>query len=183
MMRSLVLGAALLASTATATDAQTARPAEGRLFGMGLGLGSASFSVGDQTNREFSASVVGRIGIDSRNRVLLMGELYPVGVTNPVADETARSAGVLVGFNVGGRVKLRPSLGWAFHSWSGSQMVESTSSGLLLGLDLGTEFRLKPGLTLSAEVVFRYTSIELEGNVRGGVLGVQLVAAWRGSGQ
>jgi len=176
MLRSVVLGTALLASAVSARGAQT----EGRLFGAGFGLGSAAFSVGDQTNRDFSASIVGRVGLDRGNHVLLMGELSPVGATNPVADETARSLGVLVGLNLGGRVKVRPSLGWAFHSWSGSQIVEGTSSGLLVGLDVGPEFRLHSGLTLSAEAVLRYTSIEFEGNVRIGVAGVQFVAAWRG---
>ena len=73
--------------------------------------------------------------------------------------------------------------GRLFGAGLGLQIVEGTSSGLLLGLDVGPEFRVKPGLTLSVEAVLRYTSIELEGNVRGGVLGVQLVAAWRGSGR
>jgi hypothetical protein len=182
-MRRVVLSVALLASAASASDTQTALPAEGRAFGIGLGLGSASMSVGDETNRDFSASVVGRIGLDSRNRFLLMAELYPVGVTNPVADETARSLGVLLGFNLGGRVKLRPSLGWAFNSWSGSQKVEDTSSGPLLGLDVGPELRVSPKLSISTEAVLRFSGIEIEGNVRGGVIGVQVVASWRPSGR
>jgi hypothetical protein len=176
MLRPIVLGTAIVASAASASRAETG----GRLFAAGLGLGSASFSVGDQTNRDFSASIVGRVGLDRRNRVLLMGELYPVGATNPVADETARSLGVLVALDIGGRVKVRPSLGWAFHSWSGSQIVEGTSSGLLLGLDVGLEFPVHSGLTLSAETVLRYTSVELEGNVRARIVGVQLVAQWPG---
>jgi hypothetical protein len=182
MTWSVVLGAVLLASAASASEPQAGLPAAGRAFGLGFGLGSGSFSVGDETNRDFSASIVGRIGLDCRNRFLLMAELYPVGVTNPVADETARSFGLLVGLNLGDRVKLRPSLGWAFNSWSGSQKLENTSSGPLFGLDIGPEFRVNPRLTLSAEAVLRYTGIEIEGNVRGGIMGVQLVAAWRGSG-
>jgi hypothetical protein len=178
----LALAASLLAWGSFAS-AQVPPPAGGRAFGVGVGLGSASFSVGDETNRDLSASIVGRIGLDSRNRFLLMAELYPFGVTNPVADETARSLGLLFGFNLGGAVRVRPSLGWALHSWSGSQKVEDNSSGPLLGLDVGPEIRVSLKLSLSAEAVFRYAGIEMEGNVRAGVVGVQLVAAWRGSGR
>jgi hypothetical protein len=53
----------------------------------------------------------------------------------------------------------------------------------VLGLDLGPELRVNPRLSLSPEAVFRLSQIELEGNVRGGLIGVQVVASWRGSGR
>lgn len=184
LTRSLVLGVALLASGASAgDDAQTGQPAERRAFGIGVGLGSGSFSVGDETNRKFNAAIVGRLGLDARNRFLLMAELYPVGVTSPVADETARAVGFLLGFNLGGKVKVRPCLGWQFASWSGSEKIEDSSSGPLVGLDIGPEFRVNPRLSLSVEGVYRLTGVEIEGNVRAGYIGVQLMALWRGSGR
>jgi hypothetical protein len=66
---------------------------------------------------------------------------------------------------------------------SGSEKIENSSSGPLVGLDVGPEFRLSPRFSIAVEGVYRYTGIEIEWNVRGGYVGVQLVALWRGSGR
>ena len=162
----LIVATVVLA--ASVGHAQTARQEEGRRFGLGLGLGSGSMSVGSETNRAFEASILARIGIDSRNRFLAMAELNPLGVGNPVGDESFRALNVLVGFNIGHRFKVRPCLGWQFRFWSGTQRVESSDSAPLFGVDIGPELQVNPGLTLSPEAVFRYSPIEIEGNVRGG---------------
>jgi hypothetical protein len=181
--RVLLLGVAVVASAASAGHAETGQRGDGREFGIGLGAGSASMSVGDESKRTFGASIIGRIGLDSRNRVLLIAEFSPLGVDNPVADESFRAFNVLLGLSIGRSFKVRPSLGWQFRFWSGSQKVEGSDSGLVLGLDVGPEIRLNPKLSLSPEAVLRLSQIEFEGSVSGGFIGVQLVASWRGSGR
>ena len=176
-----VLGVALLASAASAGDAPSGPPAAGRAYGIGLGLGSGSMSVGDDRQSTFGASVLGRIGLDSRNRFLAVAEVNPLAVGSPVADEAFRAVNVLVAVSLGNRFKVRPSVGWQFRFWSGSQQVESSDSGPLIGLEAGPEFRVGPGLTLSPEFVFRASMVELEGSVGSQFIGVQLVASWAGA--
>ena len=181
--RVLVLSAVALASAASTSLAQTGQSETGRQFGIGLGLGAASMSVGDDRNWDFGASILGRFGLDSRNRFLVIVEFNPLGVGNPVADESFTALNLLLGFSIGKRFKVRPSLGWQFRSWSGSQQVEGSDSGLLLGMDVGPEFRVNARLSLSPEAVFRLSHIESEGDVSGGFVGVQIVASWRGAGR
>jgi hypothetical protein len=174
-----VLSMAVLASVATACEAQQRQSGSGRAFGFGLGLGAASMSVGGDSNSTLGASIVGRVGLDSRNRFLLATELNPLGVVSPVLDESFRAIDVLLAFSLGRSFKVRPGLGVQFRSWSGRERVEPGDFGLLLGVDAGPELRINGRLSISPEVVFRFSSIELEGSVDSRFIGAQLVASWR----
>jgi hypothetical protein len=62
--------------------------------------------VGHESETSVVAGGLGRIGIDSRNRFLLIGEFNFLRVDNPVADESFRAIGVLVAFSLGGTFKF-----------------------------------------------------------------------------
>lgn len=179
----VVLSVAVLASVAMASEAQQGQSGSGRAFGFGLGLGVAAMSVGDESNSTLGGSILGRVGLDSRNRFLLMAEFNPLRVDSPVLDESFRAINVLLAFSVGKSFKVRPGLGVQFRSWSGRERVESSDSGLLLGVDAGPELRVNQRLSISPEVVFRFSAIELEGSVGSRFIGVQLVASWRAAGR
>jgi len=180
--RLVIFGVAVLGAGATASEAQEGKPANARALGFGMGVGTASMSVGDSRNSVVGASILGRIGIDSRNRFLLIAEFNPAQVTNPVMDESFSAVNVLLGFGIGKSFKVRPSLGMQFRSWSGEERVTDSDATLLVGLDIGPEFRLSPRFSLSPELVFRYSLIELESSVGSRFIGLQLVGSWRLAG-
>jgi hypothetical protein len=136
-------------------------------------------SVGGSADATFVAGVVARVGLDSRNRLQLIGEYQPTRVSSAILDESYTAINVLAGYTLGKDVRVRPGIGWQFRSWSGSQRVTESDSGLLLGLDVGSELRLTDTLSLSPELVFRTSVIELEGSVSSTFVGVQCVLSWR----
>jgi hypothetical protein len=150
----------------------------GRALGVGAILGLGSMSIGGDGRSSFVAGVSARIGLDSRNRFLLMAEVQPVGVRSPIADESFTAVNLLMGFGFGTSFKIRPVVGVQLRSWSGSQRVEARDAGLVLGVDAGPELRLTDTLSLSPEAVFRFSSIEVEGDVRSQLIGLQCVLSW-----
>jgi hypothetical protein len=174
----MALSLAILAPVATSSAAQQ-RPSEsGRAFGFGVGLGVAAMSVRSDSSSVLAASVLGRVGIDSRNRFLLVAEFNPFDVDSPGADESFRAVNVLVAVSVGRSFKVRPGLGVQFRWWSGAQRVESSDSGPVLSVDAGPEFRRSERFSLSPEIVFRWSAIEIEGTVTSCLIGLQIVASW-----
>lgn len=175
-------GLVMLASGALASEATEGHSGRGRAFGFGLGLGAAAMSVGDDSNWALGASVQGRIGLDPGNRLLLMAEFNPLGTESPVRDESFRAVNVLLGFSVGKSFRVRPSLGAQFRYWSGRERVEASDIGVLVGVDAGPELRVDRRLSISPEVSFRYSTVEVEGRVGSRFIGVQVVASWRVAG-
>jgi hypothetical protein len=175
----VLLSLACVTTVVTSGYAQQVRSGSGRVLGFGLGIGSGAMSVGDDTKAALGASAVGRLGIDSRSRFLLVAELQPLEVDNPVLDESFKDINVLLAFSLGNRFKVRPGLGIQFRSWSGSERVETSDAGLLLGLDAGPEFHLSERVSLSPELVFRFSIIEVEGSVGSRFIGLQFVASWK----
>lgn len=176
----VVLSMAVLASVATTSEAaEQGPPGKRRAFGFGVGLGAAAMSVGSDSNSTLGASILGRVGIDSRNRFLVIAEFNPLRVGSPVLAESFRAINVLVAFGVGRSFKVRPGLGVQFRSWSGGERVEPSDSGLLLSVDGGPEFRRSDRFSLSPEIVFRWSVIEVEGSVGSRFIGLQVVASWK----
>jgi hypothetical protein len=108
-----------------------------------------------------------------------MGELHPMEVTSPIADESFRSANLLLGYSIGRRLKVRPAVAVQLRWWSGSRRVTASDWGLLLGLDAGPELRLSETVSLAPELVLRWSLIELEGGVGSSFVGVQCTVSWR----
>lgn len=175
----LALGAAALAGGAQVGRAQEAPSPNQRAFGVGLGAGSAAMSVGSQRSTTPGLTIAGRLGIDARNRLLVIAEFSPAQVDSPVLQESFRAVNLLLAFGIGKSFKVRPGLGIQFRSWSGSERVTDNDATLLFALDAGPEFRVSPTLSISPEAVLRYSMIELEGSVGSRFIGVQLVASWR----
>jgi hypothetical protein len=160
-------------------DAGQLEPREGRALGVGVSLGGGSMSVGGESDYNFVAGLVARVGLDSRNRYQLIAEFHPMKVDSPIIDESFTSLNVMAGFTFGQTVKIRPSIGAQFRWWSGSQKVEPSDTGLLVGLDLGPELRLSDTVSVSPEFVLRYSVVEVEGSVSSSFVGVQCVVSWR----
>lgn len=175
----VVLSVAVLASVAAASEAQQPPSGNRRAFGFGVGVGAAAMSVGSDSNATLGVSILGRVGIDSGNRFLVVAEFDPLEVDSPVLDESFRAVNVLFAVSVGRSFKVRPALGVQFRSWSGRERVEPSDSGLLLGVDAGPEFRRSERVSLSPEILFRWSAIEVEGSVGSRFIGLQVVASWR----
>lgn len=180
----MTLAALVVVGSATAQEGAAPRTPEsdapeGRAFGVGLSLGAGRMGVGGSGRSSFVAGVVARVGLDSRNRYQLIGELHPMEVTSPIADESFTSANLLLGYGIGQRFKVRPIVGAQFRWWSGSQRVTASDWGLLLGLDAGPELRLSETVSLAPELVLRWSLIELEGSVGSSFVGAQCVVSWR----
>jgi hypothetical protein len=150
-----------------------------RAIGFGLGFGEGRMSVGHKTDSNFCLNLLAQIGIDTRNRFLLVTEIFPLKVDNPVINESFSAANFLLALNVGGRFKVRPSLGLQFRFWSGSQRVNNIDLGGLIGIDAGYEIRRTENFSLSPELFWRWTMIEFEGGVTTGLMGLQIVGSWR----
>ena len=174
----MALGLAMLAPVATSSEAQQRPSGSGRALGLGVGLGVAGMSVGGDNNSVLAASVLGRVGIDSRNRFLLVAEFNPFEVDSPAAEESFRDVNVLVAVSLGRSFKVRPGLGVQFRWWSGTERVESSDSGLVLSVDAGPELRRSERFSLSPEILFRWSVIEVEGTVTSWLIGLQIVASW-----
>ncbi len=104
----VVISLAVLATVTRAGEAQQRQSGNGRAFGFGIGLSAGTMLVGGESQTSFVASGIGGLGIDSRNRFLLMGEFNALEVDNPVGEESFRAIGVLVG---GGERQV--TFGWA----------------------------------------------------------------------
>jgi hypothetical protein len=170
---------ASLAIGAGAVAAQEAGPANRQAVGLGVGGGSAAMSVGDRRTTTGGVSISGRIGIDSRNRLLVMAEFNTAEVANPVMDESFRAVNILLGYGIGKAFRVRPAIGIQVRSWSGDERVTDSDATLVVGLDAGPEFRVSPRFSISPEVVLRYSLIEFEGSVGSRFIGLQVVGSWR----
>jgi hypothetical protein len=179
----LAVGSAppIFASDFEDADPATAQPEplEGRAIGVGVSLGAGSMSVSGGSDYNFVAGLVARVGLDSRNRYQVIAEYQPTKVSSPIIDESFTAFNLMAGFTFGKTVKVRPVIGAQFRSWTGSERVEAYDSGLLVGLDLGRELRLSDTVSLSPELVLRYSLVELEGSVGSSFVGVQCVVSWR----
>ena len=175
----LCLFMASLAVGARVGEAQQAGSVNRRAVSFGIGGGSAAMSVGDHRTTTGGVSISGRIGFDSRNRLLLMAEFNTAEVANPVMDESFRAANILLGYSIGKAFRVRPAIGIQFRSWSGDERVTDSDATLVVGLDAGHEVRVSPRFSISPEVVLRYSLIELEGSVGSRFIGLQLVGSWR----
>ena len=109
----------------------------------------------------------------------LIAEFHPMKVESPIIDEAFTSVNLLAGRSFGRTFKVRPAVGVQYRSWSGGQQVEASDWGLLLGLDMGPELRPSDTVSLSPELVLRYSSIEIEGSVGSRLIGLQCVVSWR----
>jgi len=181
----LGLGSLLAAGSANPQDVAAPTPSvdtrpEGRALGVGVALGAGSMSVGDDSRTKFTAGIVARLGLDSRNRFQLIGEYYPTRVQSPVLTESFSSANVLLAFTFGRELKIRPLVGAQFRWWTGGQRVTDSDGGPVIGLDLGPELRLGDKVAISPELVLRLSLIEVEGDVTARLIGAQVVVSWRG---
>ena len=174
-----VIVSAFITLAGAIANAQEVRQRSERVFGFGLGFGTGRMSVGDKTNSNFGISLLGRVGIDSRNRFLLVAEINPLEVESPVLDESFRAFNILLSLNLGKSFKVRPTLGFQRRSWSGEERVTDTEIDIVLGIDVGYEFRRTENFSLSPEVVYRWTIIEFEGSVTSGFIGLQIVGSWK----
>jgi hypothetical protein len=179
----LALGSAL---PVVAGELEEASPAaeeteqlEGRAIGVGVSLGAGWMSVSGGSNESFVAGLVARVGLDSGNRFQVIAEHQPMKVTSPTIDESFTAFNVMAGYTFGETLKVRPVIGAQLRSWTGSERVEASDAGLIIGLDLGRELRLTDTVSLSPELVFRHSSIEVEGSVTSTFVGVQCVVSWR----
>lgn len=163
------------------TGPPTANTASGRapVLGLGVSLGAGSMSVTGEREYSVVAGLVARIGLDSRNRFQLMGEFQPMSVSSPIIDEGFRAFNVAAGYTFGREVQVRPVIGMQFRAWSGSERVEASDVGLLVGVDLGRELQMSDAVSLSPELVLRWSLIEFEGSVSSSFVGLQCVVSWR----
>lgn len=150
-----------------------------KAYGFGLGFGTGRMSVGSRTNSDFGIILLGRLGLDSRNRFLLVAEVNPLEVESPVMDEAFRAANILLARNIGRNFGVRPLVGLQLRFWSGEERVTSTDSGLAFGIDVGYEFRRTDGFSISPEIVYRFAMIEFEGSVTSSILAFQIVGMWK----
>lgn len=174
----------LLVGSARAQDVEPSETVEsdteeGRAFGVGAALGAGRMGVSGSSSSTFVAGFSARLGLDSRNRYQLIGELQPMKVESPIIDESFTSANVLLGYRIGQRFRIRPAAGVQFRWWSGAQRVTASDWGLLLGLDVGRDLRLSDTVSLSPELVLRWSLIEPEGDVSSSFVGGQCVVSWR----
>jgi len=180
----LCLGAATALAVGPAAADEAAEQDEravprGRALSVGAGIGPAAMTVSGETAGRVVPSLVARIGLDPANRFQLIGELQPNQVKSPIVDESFRAANLMAGVSFGHATRLRLLLGAQYRSWSGTQRVEAHDSGPLVGLDLGHEIRLGDRLSLTPELAFRASLVELEGGVSSRFLGIQCVLSWR----
>jgi hypothetical protein len=173
-----ILAAAMVMGCANAM-AQANRQEDLRAVGFGVGIGKGTMSVGDKSKFDQGASLHGRLGLSPGDHVLLMAEINPSRVTSPILDESFRAYNLLLALSLGKNLRLRPSLGVQFRSWSGSERVESSDLGPLFGLDLGYELKLAGNFSLFPEVIARCSVIQWDGGVNASFVGVQVVGSWK----
>ncbi|MGH7492224.1 MAG: hypothetical protein ACREOO_07505 [bacterium] len=159
--------------------AQASSEEDPRAFGLGLSIGKGTMNVGDESKSNQVVSLHGRLGVSPGDHVLLMAEFNPTRVTSPILDESFQAYNLLFALSLGKSLRLRPSLGVQFRSWSGSERVESSDLGPLFGIDVGYELKLARNLSLSPELVARWAIIQFEGAVTSSFVGVQVVGSWK----
>lgn len=150
-----------------------------RALSLGVGIGPGTMAVAGHSAARFVPSLVARIGVDPGNRLQLIAELQPAQVKSPSADESFTATNLMVGVSLGQATRVRLGLGVQYRSWSGSQQVVAHDGGPLVGLDLGHEMRLSDRLSLTGELTFRSSLIELEGGVSSRFVGLDCVLSWR----
>ena len=134
----------VIVASATTLHAQTRRGTVQLRAGAALGL--ARTSVGGETSTDVGPLLIGQLGVALSTRTDLTAGfvIQPYKAQNPVMDEAFTAlytlAGVQVGFGGSHRTYLRPELGLAFRSWSGSDAFVSSETGLAVGLAVGREW-------------------------------------------
>ena len=97
--------------------------------------------------------------LSARSELALDLAVQPFEAQNPVRDEAYTAVyamvGVEIGLGAGHRAFVRPELGAAFRSWTGSNVWEASETGAAFGLLLG--YGVPVGRTLG---------VVLEGGVR-----------------
>jgi hypothetical protein len=168
----------LSVASATMLQAQVRRGAVQLRAGAALGL--TRTSVGGETSTDFTPLLTGQLGVAVSSRTDLVVDLavQPSKAQNPVADEAFTAvyalAGVQLGRGESRRFYLRPELGLAFRSWSGSEVFVESETALAAGLAVGREWPIGGRLGLAVEGFLRFSGAdELSTTLLG--LGVSLV--------
>jgi hypothetical protein len=160
---------AFLALTALGTQALVAQRTGGPILGVGVGLGSATMSVGGQSSSATGVTLHAGLG-------LLEAELQPFSITNPVRAEHFWSLYVLIGPRIrfSKALYIRPAVGLQFRRWSGPNPVTSNDQGLAIGVLAAYQVPLAGRWMLTPQAVGRWALIESEGNVTARLLGVRV---------
>jgi hypothetical protein len=162
----------VIISFMTNSKAQDNKNKHERTFGCGVGIGIGSMSVGEKSSSNLGLSLNGRIG----RRFLLMVELNPRNVNNPVIDESFNAYNVILSISFFEPIKLRPGLGLQFRTWSGSKKVALSDTGPLFSFDVSFEILKSDKYSLAIEIYCRSSIIEFEGSVSSSFTGLQVVA-------
>lgn len=110
---------------------------------LGAAFGHASTSVSGASSSNDGALLTGLLGfpLSARTDLALDLVVQPFKAQNPARDEAYTTVYALLGVEIGldarHRVFVRPELGAAFRSWSGTSVSESSETGVALGLVLG----------------------------------------------
>lgn len=179
--RAALLAAATLTLAAPPCRAE-GRPADGGApprLALAVGCGSGSMAVGDSKHSQLVPTLSARVGLDRRSRFVLAGEWQPAHVASPIADEAFAAGNLLAGVAFGSRLRIRLLAGAQFRRWSGSQITETSDTGPVLGADLSYDLRVSDRLTLTPELVWRGSVVEVEGSVGSSFAGAQLAFGWR----
>ena len=128
---------------------------------LGGAYGSAGTSVGGESSSNSGVVITGLVGmrLSARSELALDLAVQPFEAQNPVRDEAYTAVyamvGVEIGLGAGHRAFVRPELGAAFRSWTGSNVWEESETGAAFGLLLG--YGIPAGSSLG---------VVLEGGVR-----------------
>lgn len=110
---------------------------------IGVAAGAASTGVGGQNSTDAGIVLTGLVGfpISGRSDLALDLAIQPFEAQNPVRDEAYTTVYALAGLELGldarHRAFVRPELGAAFRSWSGSDVFTASETGVALGVALG----------------------------------------------
>jgi hypothetical protein len=171
----LALAAAFDATIAQAQ--QTARRVEGRLVpGVALQrgiFGDDSPRTGQETGITIGGQVVARRS--GRFAWVFEGALQPNALRNPHFDETVSSLYLQFGPEFGRRVHVRPTVGIALQSWSGSRACGCFDAAPAAGVAVGVERAVGQAVRMTPEVFAR-------GSIGYGIfqssMGVQVGVGW-----
>jgi hypothetical protein len=86
---------------------------------------------------------------------VLEGTLHPAGLKNPHFDESVSSLYVQFGPEFGRRVHVRPAVGMAVQSWSGSRSCQCMDLALAGGVAAGTAHLVGAGVRVTPELFAR----------------------------
>ena len=126
-----------------------------------MALGIASTSVSGRSSTDAGPLFNGQLGLVLSSRTDLTADLsvQPYKAQNPVRDEGFTAIYGLLGAQIGlgtlYRSYLRPELGVAFRSWSGSDVFVSSDAGPVAGLAFGREIPIGATLGLVPELFVR----------------------------